>query len=237
MTLSSHVSVSSEFEVIPHTPNCQRVFDLGDHLLIGVSPGNSYFSISNLARLMRWGHATFRRVDVVCPDSSLVFTYRALGYPEETAARKVRKEVSGVLRRIRRAWERSDVAVARQHTHLLSDLSERDAYRELRTRAENALAEDKELHRVCFEMTRRSLNAAARDGTCATDDRVTLAMEYLVAELPFFVDTPSILDVPTSTISYHAPVDFADLLYTGRSVLRATAGQGHILLKERHLPR
>ncbi|NBE56124.1 tRNA-dependent cyclodipeptide synthase [Streptomyces boluensis] len=234
MALAPHTSDLPEFTAVPLTPNCKRVLDLADHLLIGVSPGNSYFSIPNLARLMRWGHAAFRRVDVVCPDNGLVFTYRALGHSEEAAARKARKEVSGVRRRIRRAWERSGVPVDGQRTHLLSDLANSAAYQKLRARAEKALVEDEQLHHVCFGMTRRALRAAAGDvGEDAADGLDTaLAMEYLIAELPFFVDTPSILNVPSSIVSYHAPVEFADLIYTGRSVLRAAGNQGHVLLNE-----
>ncbi|MGW6915923.1 tRNA-dependent cyclodipeptide synthase [Kitasatospora sp. NPDC054939] len=33
-----------EFEALPFSDRCRRIWRRGDHLLIGVSPGNSYFS-------------------------------------------------------------------------------------------------------------------------------------------------------------------------------------------------
>ncbi|WP_269671609.1 tRNA-dependent cyclodipeptide synthase [Streptomyces pactum] len=237
---------------LPYTPNCRRLLRDADHLLIGVSPGNGYFGIPTLTRMFRWAHATFQRVDVIVPDRSLASNYRAQGYPDRAAHKKARTEVSCVRRRIRRAFERSGIPEEDQHTHLLSDLVHSDAYQRLHLRVRDALTTDEHTRAVCREVSARAVPmAAAGSGTAgepgtaagsgedggarpggASSDAADLALEYLIDELPFFMDTPSILGVSSSLVSYHAPVGFADLLYTGAGPLHAAANQGFILLKD-----
>ncbi|MEU2790965.1 tRNA-dependent cyclodipeptide synthase [Streptomyces sp. NPDC007100] len=228
---------ADSYTALPHTPNCRRLLSGADHLLIGVSPGNSYYRIPTLARMLRWAHTTFRRVDVIVPDRSLDSNYRAQGYPEQVARKKARTEISSVRRRVRRAFENSGIPEPEQRTHLLSELAQSPAYRALHQRVRDALATDEHTRRVCREVTARAVTSPAdgservRDET-AEGDPTGLALEYLIDELPFFIDTPSILGVPASLASYHAPVPFADLLYTENGPLRAAADQGLVLLSE-----
>ncbi len=241
---------------LAYTPNCRQLLRAADHLLIGVSPGNGYFTIPTLARMFRWAHATFQRTDVIVPDRSLASNYRVRGYSEQAAHKKARKEVSCVRRRIRRAFERSEVPVADQHTHLLSDLAQSEAYQRLHLRVRDALTTDERTRAICRKVSARALPMAAADsgpagepGTAANSGQgdgptpegqgsgaATLALEYLIDELPFFMDTPSILGVSSSLVSYHAPVGFADLLYTGAGPLHAAANQGFILLQDHAAP-
>ncbi|MEV5599206.1 tRNA-dependent cyclodipeptide synthase [Streptomyces sp. NPDC052496] len=230
-------TIAKSYTALPHTPNCRRLLSGADHLLIGVSPGNSYYRIPTLARMLRWAHATFQRVDVIVPDRSLAANYRAQGYPEQVARKKARTEISSVRRRVRRAFESSGIPEAEQRTHQLSELAQCPAYRALHQRVRDALATDEHTRRVCREVTARAVTGS-QDGRQSTQDETPqadptgLALEYLIDELPFFIDTPSILGVPTSLASYHAPVPFADLLYTENGPLRATADQGLVLLSE-----
>ncbi|MFD7665060.1 tRNA-dependent cyclodipeptide synthase [Streptomyces sp. NPDC059788] len=228
-------TIAKSYTALPHTPNCRRLLSGADHLLIGVSPGNSYYRIPTLARMLRWAHATFQRVDVIVPDRSLASNYRAQGYPEQAAHKKARTELSSVRRRIRRAFERTGIPEPDQRTHLLSELAQSPEYRALHQRVRDALASDERTRRVCREVTARAVTTGGPQpvrGGAAESDPTGLALEYLIDELPFFIDTPSILDVPTSLASYHAPVPFADLLYIGNGPLRAADGQGLILLTE-----
>ncbi|MEU9609311.1 tRNA-dependent cyclodipeptide synthase [Streptomyces sp. NPDC048057] len=245
-------AVDGGFVPLPYTPNCRRLLRDADHLLIGVSPGNGYFSIPTLTRMFRWACASFERVDVIVPDRSLASNYRAQGYAEQAARKKARTEVSCVRRRIRRAWERSEVPEELQRTHLLSDLAQCDAYRHLHARVQDALTTDERVRAICRNISARAVpTTSAGTGTArepgasagrsedgaampgaSGSDATALALEYLIDELPFFMNTPSILGVPSSLVSYHAPVGFADLLYTEAGPLHAAANQGFILLED-----
>lgn len=88
------------FFVKPLTENCDRVFREADHLVVEVSPGNRYFSVSLLSSLFGWAVEYFRRVDVIFLDTDLVHNYFALGYPEDREAKKARAEIRTVRSRV-----------------------------------------------------------------------------------------------------------------------------------------
>ena len=51
-------------------------------------------------------------------------------------------------------------------------------------------------------------------------------MRYFLAELPLFLDTPSIIGAQTSVFCYHRPPDVLCRLYAGRLGWRPADGQG-----------
>ena len=67
MTTAS-VLMADVFEVQPYTSHCEVILGEGAHAVIGVSPGNSYFSARRLHDLARWGLDHFDRVDFVYTD-------------------------------------------------------------------------------------------------------------------------------------------------------------------------
>lgn len=51
-------------------------------------------------------------------------------------------------------------------------------------------------------------------------------MRYFLAELPLFLDTPSIVGTETSVFCYHQPPEVLRRLYAGGLGRRPSAGQG-----------
>lgn len=189
---------------LPYTPNCHRILQDADHLLIGVSPGNGYFSIPTLTRMFRWAHATFGRVDVIVPDRSLASNYRAQGYPEQAARKKARTEVSCVRRRVRRAWERGEIPEEHRRAHLLSDLARSDAYEQLHLRVRDALTTDGRIRALCRSLSARAVPvAAAASGTPGGPGTATGSAEDGGAEPGARAATP--LPWPWSTSSTNCP--------------------------------
>ncbi|WP_406512775.1 tRNA-dependent cyclodipeptide synthase [Streptomyces sp. NBC_00161] len=48
------ITVDASFEVLPFTRTCRHIWEDGDHVLIGVSPGNSYFGAERIGSLAGW---------------------------------------------------------------------------------------------------------------------------------------------------------------------------------------
>lgn len=80
------------FLVRPFTQQCQIIHTEGDHAVIGVSPGNSYFSRQRLRDLGLWGLTNFDRVDFVYTDVHVAESYEALGDSAIEARRKAVKK-------------------------------------------------------------------------------------------------------------------------------------------------
>jgi cyclo(L-tyrosyl-L-tyrosyl) synthase len=58
-----------------------------------------------------------------------------------------------------------------------------------------------------------------------------VCFDYIAAELPFFLDTPSILDVPSSVSAYHVTMPLTVVLYARGGGLRATRNQAYAVVR------
>ncbi|RMI42886.1 tRNA-dependent cyclodipeptide synthase [Streptomyces triticirhizae] len=218
------------FVVEPFSEACGAVWELRQHVVFGVSPGNSYFNEARLAVLLDWLRAEFARVDVVVPDSALEHTYLALDYDARRAARKARAETNVLHNRVTRAWDSVGGRRAGDGLHRMSELVPHPVYRERLVECEEALAEDEVLWDTCAEMSREVLTLKGFEGPFTTE-RLRRAVRYLLAELPFFLASAEIFGAPTSLNFYHRPLPLAELVFSGKSLLRPGPGQGYATVR------
>lgn len=83
---------------------------------------------------------------------------------------------------------------------------------------------------MCRQASRAVL-LARRPETEPTAEAVEQGMRCLLAELPFFIDSPEIFDVPSSLCFYHRPLPLADLVFSGRTALRPAPRQPYALVR------
>ncbi|MBC3983353.1 tRNA-dependent cyclodipeptide synthase [Streptomyces sp. AC536] len=230
MTNTNPSTIVPTFTAEPLTENCQEVSAQGEHVLVGVSPGNSYFSEQRLTELFRWAGSLFRRVDVMIPDSAQRHTWLALGYQPNRARRKSHAESSRILNRANRAWQAAEVPGVEFGAYRLSEIEERPSYQELLRESEKALADDPETresyHRVVRKVLRNHLAGAE-----PTEEQAAEAARYLIAETPFLISTPQIMGVSSSTAIYQHRLEFVDRIYAGQTPLRRNARQAFVVAR------
>ncbi|WP_078624487.1 tRNA-dependent cyclodipeptide synthase [Streptomyces monomycini] len=231
------------FRTRPFTDRCDRIRRRGDHALIGVSTNNSYFSAERLTALVHWAQRHFRAVDIICADLHIDTVLTAEGAAPESVGRRARRRVTDVRRRIRKAVQSASPDGPVPGTHLLSDFQHNGAYQRLRADIDRALCEDPEFADACHDMIRIHLlgqpqntggthsaagPVAGGPADAAEDDQVRAGLQYLSGELPFFVDTPSILGVPSSVSCYHLFTPVLGPLYMRENGLRAADNQAFL---------
>lgn len=222
-----HVTSSGLFKVEPFTPHCEVIRAAGDHAVIGVSPGNSYFSARRVHDLARWGLALFERVDFVYTDLYVAEMYEASGYPPDDARRKAVKNLRGVRAKVHGAVQAVDPGRTRLRAHAMSDFRDNPAYREIHEHLSLRLATDDEFRTTCAKLVGSYLDGKVR---AATDAQREVCLAYVCAEAPLFLDTPAILGVPSSLNCYHQLLPMAELLYARGAGLRASRNQGHAIV-------
>lgn len=218
------------FTVEPLTENCRRILDQGVHVLIGISPGNSYFSEQRITDLLRWAAHAFRRIDVIIPDAAEVETRLALGYPEDQAHRKARGSANRIRNRAVRACITAGVPTDRTRILLLSDIAKRPDYQAARWRCEEGLADDPELREICLRPARHILRTHLK-GREPTAEQTERAMGYLLAEMPLMLDTPGLLCVESSSLIYHQHMEFFDRIVLGKSPLSMSERQAFVVVR------
>ncbi|MCX3061643.1 tRNA-dependent cyclodipeptide synthase [Streptomyces beihaiensis] len=118
-------SAARLFHVRPYTPHCQVICEEGDHAVIGVSPGNSYFSAQRINDLAAWGLSRFRQVDFVYTDVHVADMYEALGYSAQDAHRKFAKNRRGVRAKVNNAVTAVDPGGTRLRAHAMGPVDDR----------------------------------------------------------------------------------------------------------------
>ncbi|WP_333777903.1 tRNA-dependent cyclodipeptide synthase [Streptomyces sp. IBSBF 3136] len=226
MTTAS-VLMADVFEVQPYTSHCEVILGEGAHAVIGVSPGNSYFSARRLHDLARWGLDHFDRVDFVYTDLYVNEMYEASGYTPDEARRKAVKNLRGVRAKVRDAVSAADPDGSRLGWRPMSAFRAEPAYQEIHRQLKDRLRTDGDFRAVCDALVSRFL--AAR-GEPAGERRRAVCLEYVCAEAPLFLDTPAILQVPSSLNCYHQLLPMAELLYSRGAGLRASRNQGHAIV-------
>ncbi|MFH9573734.1 tRNA-dependent cyclodipeptide synthase [Streptomyces sp. NPDC017454] len=224
------MSEPASFSLEPLTEQCASICARKEHVVLGVSPGNSYFRVALLTDLLRWLSGNFARVDVVVPDAALIHTFTALGYAPDRAAGKVRAEINVLRNRVARAWTAAGGPRGGDGAHLMSELTDRAAYRKALAECEAALLTDAELRAACRAASREVL-LSRRPATEPADDEVETGLRYLLAELPFFVASADIFDAPSSLTFYHRPFPLADLIFSRRTGLAVSARQAYALIR------
>ncbi|MFE6780430.1 tRNA-dependent cyclodipeptide synthase [Streptomyces sp. NPDC057702] len=230
MTNSNPSTIVPTFITEPLTDNCQSVSARGEHALVGVSPGNSYFSEARMTDLLRWAGSQFRRVDVMVPDSARVNTWLAVGYERDQAERKARGEASRLYNRAARAWQAADVPGLEGGLHRLSEIEKRPSYQALLRESEDLIASDTATRESYDQVVRQVLRNYLQ-GAEPTVEQTSRAAKYLIAETPFLINTPTIMGVGSSTAIYQHRMDFLDRIYTGQTALRRSEQQAFVIAR------
>ncbi|MER7170024.1 tRNA-dependent cyclodipeptide synthase [Streptomyces mesophilus] len=229
-TRSPHSPAARKFRADPYTPHCQVICEDGDHAVIGVSPGNSYFSAQRINDLALWGLALFRQVDFVYTDLYVAEMYEAFGYPPDDARRKSVKNLRGVRAKVNNAVEALDPEGRRLRAQPMSSFVDNPAYKEIHSHLQGRLAHDEDFRATCDALVDSFLSSKVLDGKKATEQQREVCLQYVCAEAPLFLDTPAILGVPSSLNCYHQLLPMAELLYSRGHGLRASRNQGHAIV-------
>ncbi|MFG2754075.1 tRNA-dependent cyclodipeptide synthase [Streptomyces xanthophaeus] len=219
--------MADAFRVEPYTRHCAVIRDEGAHVVIGVSPGNSYFSAQRLHDLAAWGLDHYDQVDFVYTDLYVAEMYEAYGYDPDGARKKAAKNLRGLRAKLRDAASAVDSTRARLRWRPVSDFRTNAAYQEIHRQLKRRLETDADLRRTCDELVNRFLTARGQE---ATDRQRAVCLEYVCAEAPLFLDTPAIIGVPSSLNCYHQLLPLAELLYARGAGLRASRNQGHAIV-------
>ncbi|MEV5974782.1 tRNA-dependent cyclodipeptide synthase [Streptomyces sp. NPDC051921] len=234
MTQAAYAPVET-LRLQPYTDHCRVIADEGAHVVIGVSPGNSYFTAQRMRELARWGLDHYERVDFVYTDLHVADMYEALGYGADEARRKAVKNLRGVRAKVQGAVAEAE-AGGRLRGRGMSEFRGVPAYDALHREVVAAVAEDPVVRATCDVLAGIFLAGKLTPGQEITERQKEVCREYICAEVPLFLDTPAILGVPSSLNVYHQALPLADLLYARGSGLRASRNQGHGILTPAESP-
>lgn len=107
-----------------------------------------------------------------------------------------------------------------------AELAGNQAFTDLHEGLLRRYAEDAGLRAVCREAAAWVLGGKLSGGSVPDEGQVERAVRYFLAELPLFLDTPSIVGAGTSVFCYHRPPEVLRRLHAGELGWRPAVGQG-----------
>ncbi|WP_331770352.1 tRNA-dependent cyclodipeptide synthase (plasmid) [Embleya sp. NBC_00888] len=218
------------FVVWPCTHGSRSVLERAEHVLIGLSPWNSYYKPRVVEALVGWASANFARVDVFVPGDEAAHTLAAAGAQPTEAVRRARYAIGRLRAPARRGLKRAGVPDPDLHLHSWTQLSERPPYQRCLKRVRDAYHTDEAIRGAC----RRTARAAVRHlaGREPTEEQVDQAVGYAIAELPLILDGPNIFGTKSSLFVYHREMDLLSPFISGSSsALRPAPGQGYAVVR------
>ncbi|MFG1792827.1 tRNA-dependent cyclodipeptide synthase [Nocardia sp. NPDC049149] len=220
-----------ELTALPLTPNCAELFARRDHVLLGISPFNSYFKRVRIVELTRWALGEFAYVQFHLPDVPGVFTLQALGLPADKARKRVRENGSKMRNRIRDGLAAAGLSDLDARVVDWAYLEENPVFVDLLREATDLFASDAVFRDLCLETTRNVLRHRLTDGSEPTIEQCRLAAQYFLADIPLLVDTAGVVGSETSLYAYHRVVPFIDALFRRELPMQPVARQGYLTVR------
>lgn len=214
----------------PLTANCARIFAARDHLLLGISPFNSYFSRERIAEATGWAAREFAgRVQFHLPDTPSEFTLRALGMCEEKARKRAHENGLKMRNRIRDGLGAAGLGGVDERVIGWDRLEASPAFQALHGRVCALFDSHRGFRELCLETSRNVLRHRLPGDAEPTLAQCQLAARYFLAEIPLLLDTPAIVNCESSLYAYHRRIPFVDALFHGELPLRPSQAQGYLL--------
>ncbi|MEM1168125.1 MAG: tRNA-dependent cyclodipeptide synthase [Cyanobacteria bacterium P01_H01_bin.35] len=187
-------------KVYPITSNCQLLYERGEHAVLGISPFNSFFSEKNIAILSKWAMNNFKSFNLFIPDEPYVYTLIALGYDEVKATKKAKRQANYLINKCLRALTGLDLS-RNEVEELIIDfryLNKNTNYLSALQFYEDKYANDSEFRRNCLETSKQVVETQ----TDISDYQLEIAVKYLLAELPLFFNSASVLGKKEAVFCY-----------------------------------
>lgn len=198
---------------------------LKDHAVIGISPFNSFFVESSIEKLLRWSHEMFQETTIFIPEGLSIYTLMAKGYTENDAIRKTRRQDSYIKNKVNRVLKNIGLCENEYSRKILTpaQLMKNSKYMEVYSRCLDKFNTDPSFRDFCLSASKFVLQ-----NMDISHENTQIGVKYFLYELPLFLDTPKILDVPSSFFVYHRTLPFINDLQNYKD-LRAT-NQGFVIM-------
>ena len=213
----------------PVTKNCELPYKMGEHVVFGISPLNSYFSLENIMALSHWATGHFKSFSLFIPDEPTVYTLLALGYEKEKARKKAIKQCKYLKTKCLKALANLDIPESETQEKILdfNFLGENTQYLSSLRFYEEKYMNDISFKRGCLETSKYVIQNNTQR---IDDDMLEIAAKYLLAELPIFFNSAKILNKKSSVFCYRNCFPFIQHILERKSSVEVSENQGYIVV-------
>nr|WP_275064718.1 tRNA-dependent cyclodipeptide synthase [Bartonella sp. AU55XJBT] len=214
------------FSIRGQSENCSRLIAMKQHLMIGISPFNSRFSEKYITELIYWSAKKFKDIDVLLPDvESAMLLVLASGAPKAKAERKTKRELNRIRRILCNIQDFNNLEKSFRILDF-SQYKQNENYKILKSKATDLYKKSLKFNELCRKMSIQAVGNRAKSVGLSTEE-INISVEYIFNEIPFYINTPSLLNRESSVLPYHREWPVGELLLSRESPLCVDGQQGH----------
>ena len=215
-------------KVYPVTNNCKLLYERREHVVLGISPFNSYFSVEIIAALSNWAANYFKSFNLFIPDEPSAYTLMALGYDKVKATRKAKRQANYLRNKCLQALVELDLSQNEAEEIILDfrRLNQNKSYLLALESYEDKYANDIEFRRNCIETSKCVLETQAKQ---ISSNMLEIAVKYILAELPLFFNSTSILNKKEVVFCYRNCPLFIQTIFEGNDDV-VLNNQGYLVI-------
>jgi tRNA-dependent cyclodipeptide synthase len=231
--------------ISPLTENCRHITEQGYHALVALeapfpserSPQQAQNAIrahtrSHIEALLHCASTQFATFDVLLPGDEAALWLIARGCPPAEAVRRLRLRQGRVRDRcralIRKLGEVRPYA-REPRVYSWTELADQAAYRGLRYEATLHFETDP-VFRAAILLCGRAYLTCAGGPAAPRPGQIRMVATWLLDQLPWLLDTPALLDLPSSVLCHHRRHPATESLFLGEFGLRPSPRQGLALI-------
>ncbi len=208
------------------------IFERREHVLLGISPFNGYFTEDNITTLIEWGLKEFSEINVFIPDTLPLYNFLALGYSKEKAIYKVKRQANYLRNKVLRSFLNLGYDKKKSENLIINMefLENNPNYIKIRDYCYTLYDNNVIFRNKCLQCTEWILQGYSQQLNHNNTSDSKLAVNYLLKEMPLFLNTPIILDVPSSIFVYHQTPNLLLDLFSNKLELGSDLNQGFMQL-------
>ncbi|HDG6067139.1 TPA: tRNA-dependent cyclodipeptide synthase [Staphylococcus aureus] len=224
-----------DFEISFLTENCKKIYQRKKHVTLGISPFTSKYNELYIKKIIQWANLNFEEFSILLDGNESKNLLECLGYSSSKANQKVRKEIKRQIRFCEDAILKCNKTITNR-IHRFSDFKQHISYIELYQQIVNQFNTDSDFRSCCLKMSLKALQSKKENlnkPVLITDESLEYAAQYVLAELPFFLNANPIINTQETILAYHAPWKLGTDIINNKFNLKMDKNQGYIILTEK----
>lgn len=224
-----------QFKVDFLTENCKKIYQRKKHVILGISPFTSKYNETYIRKLIQWANTNFKDFSILLAGEESKNLLECLGYSTTKANRKVRKEVNRQIRFCENELLNCNRTI-NDRIFRFSDFKQNTYYVNMYQKIEGLFNTDDSFKKCCLNMSLQALQSKKNNLNSTiefTNDMLEYSAQYVLVELPFFLNANPIINTYETLMAYHAEWELGTNIINNMFDLKMDSHQGYIILTDR----
>jgi len=208
---------------------CEDILQRKTHAMAGISPFNSYYSETTIKNIISWCQS-FKNYHLFVPDNLPYYNFLGSGYSAKRAKAKTEHQWRYLRNKIFRAFMHFGIEPEMAKCRLVttSELENNTQYNRILESIFSQFENDPDFRTACMNASKAFIKI---NTSASAKGSANISVEYLIRELPLYLDTPKIVGVQESVFVYHENISFFTDIFVHRENVFLSPNQGHVILK------